>query len=337
MGSIPLRRKAPALPRTFGRRNLRIGEIVNLATLDVGTNTVLMLIAERDATGAVRTIADLSRITRLGRGVDSSGQLDHESAAQTLAAITEFAQRARALGAEKIVGVATAALRDVKDGRDFIAQVKARAGVDLEIITGETEAQLSYLAVVRGLALDPAAKLLIVDIGGGSTELIRAEPDRKLDLASLQLGSVRLTERLVHCDPPTAREAADLRLAIDEALHQLGWEFTPDIMVGLAGTVTTVCAVALGLASYDPKIVHGHRLSNDDVMATIRKFGAVPLAERKRLPGLEAGRADVIFAGAAILERIMCHFHMTEIVVNDQGVRWGLLWRTLDQSSTSSS
>ena len=294
-----------------------------------------MLVAERDAAGAVRMIADFARITRLGRGVDSSGRLDPESAAQTLAAIMEFAQKARDLGAEKIVGVATAALRDVSDGADFIGQVKARAGLDLEIITGETEAQLSYLAVTRGLQLDPAAKLLIVDIGGGSTELIRAEPGRKRDLVSLQIGSVRLTERLVHHDPPTAREAADLRLAVNEALQELGWEFTPDVMVGIAGTVTTVCAVGLGLATYDPKIVHGHRLSQDEVIATIAKFGALALAERKQLPGLEAGRADVIFAGAAILERIMGHFHLNKVVVSDQGVRWGLLWRTFDQLSSS--
>jgi exopolyphosphatase / guanosine-5'-triphosphate,3'-diphosphate pyrophosphatase len=312
-----------------------IGEIMKLATLDVGSNTVLMLIAERDATGAVHAIDELARITRLGRGVDSNRRLDHESAAQTLAAITEFAQRARAFGAEKIVAVATAALRDAKDGADFIALVKARAGIDLEIITGETEAQLSYLAVVRGLPLDPAAKLLIVDIGGGSTELIRAEPGRKLDLISLQLGSVRMTERFVHCDPPTAREAADLRLSVSDALQQPGWDFTADVMVGIAGTVTTVCAVTLGLATYDSKIVHGHRLSNDDVCAIIHKLGSVHLAERKLLPGLEAGRADVIFAGAAILERIMSHFHVTEVVVSDQGVRWGLLWRTLDQFPAS--
>jgi exopolyphosphatase/guanosine-5'-triphosphate,3'-diphosphate pyrophosphatase len=308
---------------------------VKLATLDVGTNTVLMLIAERDAAGAVHVIAELARITRLGRGVDSSGHLDPDSAAQTLAAITEFAQRARALGVEKILGVATAALRDARDGADFLAQVKARAGVELEIITGEIEAQLSYLAVVKGLALDPTAKILIVDIGGGSTELIRAEPGRKLELASLQLGSVRLTERIVHNDPPTAREAADLRLVIHDALQDLGWDFTPDVMVGIAGTVTTVCAVALGLAAYDPKIVHGHHLSHDDVIAAIAKFGAMPLTERKRLPGLEAARADVIFAGAAILERIMGHFHLAEVVVSDQGVRWGLLWRTLEQAPAS--
>jgi len=195
---------------------------VKIATLDVGTNTVLMLIAERDATGEVHQLANLSRITRLGRGVDSSGKLDPAAAAQTLAAITEFAQRARSLNVDKIIGVATAALRDVSDGAAFLAQVKAQAGVDLEIITGETEAQLEYLAVAKGLTLDPAAKALIVDIGGGSTELIRAQPGRKLDLVSLQIGSVRLTERLVHHDPPTAREAADLRLAINEALQDLG-------------------------------------------------------------------------------------------------------------------
>jgi exopolyphosphatase / guanosine-5'-triphosphate,3'-diphosphate pyrophosphatase len=294
-----------------------------------------MLVAERDTAGIVHTIADLSQITRLGRGVDSSGQLDPESAAQTLAAITEFAQKARDLGVEKIVGVATAALRDVRDGEEFIAKVKAQAAIDLEIITGKTEAELSYLAVIKGLPIDPAAKVLIVDIGGGSTELIRAEPGPKLDLVSLQIGSVRLTERHVHHDPPTAREAADLRLAVNSELQRLGWEFSPDTMVGIAGTVTTVCAVTLGLATYDSKIVHGHHLSHDDVMATIAKFGALPLAERKKLPGLQPARADVIFAGAAILERIMNHFHLNEVVVSDQGVRWGLLWRTLEQSFAS--
>ena len=307
---------------------------MKLATLDVGTNTVLMLVAERDVAGAVHAIADFERITRLGRGVDSSGRLDPEAAAQTLAAIVEFAQKARALGAEKIVGAATAALRDVSDGAEFIAQVKARAGIDLEIVTGETEAEFSYLAVSKGLQLDPIAKILIVDIGGGSTELIRAQPGRKLDLVSLQLGAVRLTERLVHHDPPTSREAADLRLAVNEALQHLAWYFAPDVMVGIAGTVTTVCAVKLGLTTYDPKIVHGYHLSHDDVMAALTKFGCLPLAERKKLPGLEAGRADVIFAGTAILERIMGHFHLNEVIVSDQGVRWGLLWRTLEQLSS---
>jgi exopolyphosphatase / guanosine-5'-triphosphate,3'-diphosphate pyrophosphatase len=308
---------------------LIIGEFVKLAALDVGSNTVLMLVAETAPDGSVNKLADLARITRLGRGVDASGKLDPGAAAQTLAAIVDFAGQARALGAEKILGVATAALRDAHDGADFITQVKASAGVDLEIISGAAEAELSWLAVARGLTLDPADKVLIVDIGGGSTELIRSEPGRKLDLVSLQLGSVRLTERLVHNDPPNAREAAGLRLAVDEALQELGWDFIPDVMVGIAGTVTTVCAVALGLQRYDAAVVHGHHLSRSEVLRAIGTFGALPLAERKKLPGLQEGRADVIFAGAAILERTMGHFKLDEVIVSDQGVRWGVIWREL--------
>jgi exopolyphosphatase / guanosine-5'-triphosphate,3'-diphosphate pyrophosphatase len=308
---------------------------VILGALDVGSNTVLMLVVETLADGSVRKLADLARITRLGRGVDATGKLHPDASAQTLAAIVEFVEQARALGAEKILSVATAALRDAQDGADFIARVKARAGIELEIISGASEAELSWLAASRGLSLDPADKVLIVDIGGGSTELIRSEPGRKLDPVSLQIGSVRLTERLVRHDPPNAREATELRIAIDDALQTIGWDFTPDVMVGIAGTVTTVCAVALGMANYDSATVHGHHLSHSEVLRVIGLFGAVPLEERKKLPGLQEGRADVIFAGAAILERVMGHFHLGEVIVSDQGVRWGLIWRERARAEAS--
>jgi exopolyphosphatase/guanosine-5'-triphosphate,3'-diphosphate pyrophosphatase len=305
---------------------------MKLAALDVGTNTVLMLVVERTADGRINTLADMSRITRLGRGVDASGALDPEAIERTLDAIAEFAEKARSLGAEKILTAATSASRDAKNGPEFLAAVKARAGLDLEIISGEDEARLSYLATVKSLQLDPASKILIVDIGGGSTELIRAQPGRKLEVISLQIGSVRLTERLIHHDPPQAREAAELRLAADEALRNLGWEYQPDALVGIAGTVTTICAVALGMEKYDAAVVHGHRLTEAQVLETIGRLGAVPLEERKRIPGMEPGRADVIFAGAAILERVMAHFHAREVIVSDRGVRWGLVWRELEGS-----
>ena len=308
---------------------------MKLGALDVGSNTVLMLVAEATPPATVTKIAELSRITRLGRGVDANGALDPEAAARTLETIDEFAARARELGAERILAVATAALRDARDGPEFIARVKQRAGVELEIVSGESEARLAWLAAIRGLKLDPAARLLVVDIGGGSTELIRSAPGGAPTLISLQLGSVRLTERIVRHDPPTAREAADLRLACDEALRALGGDFTPSVMVGIAGTVTTVCAVALGLKHYDAAIVHGYRLTLNQTLGALARFGAVPLAERRQLPGLEPGRADVIFAGAAILERVMAHFGLSEVIVSDQGVRWGLMWRTLDETGGS--
>jgi exopolyphosphatase / guanosine-5'-triphosphate,3'-diphosphate pyrophosphatase len=303
---------------------------VKLAALDVGTNTVLMLVVESVPGGEVRSLADFSKITRLGRGVDANGKFDPSAMADTLDAIADFVDRARDLGAEKILGVATSAVRDAADGKEFLAQVKQRTAVDLEVISGETEAQLSWLAVKNGLKLDPADRVLIVDVGGGSTELIRAEPGRKLDLVSLQIGSVRLTERLVHHDPPIAREAADLRLAVDEALRELNWDFQPDTMVGIAGTVTTVCAVTLSLEKYDSATVHGYRLSHQEVLAALTKLALLPLDQRKKIPGVEPGRADVIFAGAAILERVMALFGLDHVIVSDQGVRWGLIWRQLE-------
>jgi exopolyphosphatase / guanosine-5'-triphosphate,3'-diphosphate pyrophosphatase len=306
---------------------------MKLATFDIGSNTVLMLAVEVGAGGKPRVLAERSRITRLGRGVDATGRLDPDSAARTLAAIEEFAAEARALGADRIVAAATAALRDAADGAEFIARVKERAGVALEIIPGLEEARLSHLAVVRGLSIDPRAPLLILDIGGGSTEFIRAEPGRELQMKSLQIGSVRLTERCIRSDPPSPADLAALHAAIDEALATLSWDFRPQVTVGIAGTVTTICAVVLGMTTYDAGAVHGHVLSRADVERALGMFGARALAERRKLPGLVEGRADVIFAGAAILERAMTRFGAESVVVSDQGVRWGLVWREIDRAA----
>jgi exopolyphosphatase/guanosine-5'-triphosphate,3'-diphosphate pyrophosphatase len=300
--------------------------------LDVGTNTVLMLVARLDANGSVTPLADLSRITRLGRGVDRSGALDPDAATRTFDAIVEFVEQARKLGATKILTAATATMRDVRDGAAFVERVRERTGVTLEIISGDTEAELSYFAVAHGLPVKPDEKLLIIDIGGGSTEFIRVEPGSPLAKKSLQIGSVRLTERIVRHDPPSSEEAAELRDAVDRAVAELGWaSFHPDRMVGIAGTVTTVCAVALKLSTYDHAKVHGHELTRTEVAAALDQFGRLPLADRKRLAGLVEGRADVIFAGTAILLRAMKLFGADRVLVSDQGVRWGLMYRELSR------
>jgi exopolyphosphatase/guanosine-5'-triphosphate,3'-diphosphate pyrophosphatase len=313
---------------------------MKIGALDVGTNTVLMLVAETTPAGGARRVIDLARITRLGRGVDQSHRLDPAAALRTLDTIAEFVEQARAAGAEKILAAGTATLRDAADGETFIRRVRERTGIELEIISGETEAWLSYLAVMRGLNLDPAKRLLVIDIGGGSTEFIRADPNPSLPaagpcasglrMASVQIGSVRLTERVIHHDPPTAREAADLRLAIDAELQSLDWKLETDILVGIAGTVTTVCAIALEMEKYEPDRVHGYRLSRADVERVLAMLGSVPVDERRKIKGLDPARADVIFAGAAILERVMIEADAQSVVVSDQGVRWGLVWRELD-------
>ena len=308
---------------------------MKLAAFDVGSNTVLMLVVESGTDEKPRVLADLSRITRLGRGVDARGRLDPESAALTLDTITEFTQQATELGAEKIVGVATAALRDAADGPDFLRDVKQHAGVTLEVISGQTEAQLSYLSTQKGLGLGTAEKLLIVDIGGGSTELIRAEPDRALEVISLQIGSVRLTERVIRHDPPLTSEAENLQAAADRALRQLGWSYRPTRMVGIAGTVTTLCAIKIGLKRYSSDAVHGYRLGAAEISGLTELLGSMPLEQRRQLPGMEPGRADVLFAGGIILQRVMNYFECGEVIVSDQGVRWGLMWREIERGPGS--
>jgi len=303
---------------------------VKLATFDVGTNTVLMLVVESDATGKPNAILERSRITRLGKGVDRTGTLDKETSRLTLDTIAEFADAARAAGAEKFIAAATSALRDAADGADFVQRVKETAGVDLKVIPGSEEADLSRLAVKRSLNLSSDLRLLIADIGGGSTELIRSEPGRELASVSLQIGSVRLTERIIQHDPPSKEEIDKLAAAIDEQLEKLGWSFHPDVLVGIAGTVTTIAAVALGMRDYDAARVQGHVLLREEVSAIVKRFGEATLAERKRIPGVLEARADVIFAGSMILERVMKHFNVGHVIVSDQGVRWGLAWRELE-------
>ncbi len=303
---------------------------MKIAALDVGSNTVLMLVVECGADEQVRVLADMARITRLGRGVDATGHLDPQSAARTLDTIAEFMDRARSLGAEHIAGVATAGLRDASDGPDFLANVQQRTGLSLEIISGQTEAQLSYLSTQKGLGINPAERLLIVDIGGGSTELIRAASGQAQEVVSLQLGSVRLTERIIHHDPPSPSERETLQALVDTSVRDLGWSYRPDKVVGIAGTVTTLCAISLGIEQYSPERVHGFRLMATEVLRLIELLGSIPLERRKQLPGMEPARADVLFAGAIILERVMNHFESGELVVSDQGVRWGLMWRELE-------
>src|SRR5579875_660222 len=300
-----------------------------VAALDVGSNTVLMLVADLSA-GRVRPLAELLKITRLGRGVDRTGMLDAGTASLTLAAIAEFVDKARALGAQKILTAATAALRDARNGPEFIEQVRLRTGVALEIISGRTEAQLNFLAAVHGLGIDPAQAMLIVDIGGGSTELIRCESGAAAALVSLQIGSVRLTERFIRHDPPTSEEQARIYAAVKQQLERLGWkDFRPRRLIGVAGTVTTVAAVASGWHSPDHSAIHGYQLTKKQVADTARLFFGLTVEQRKQLPGMIAGRADVICAGGAILDCIVESFSAATVTVSDQGVRWGLVYREL--------
>jgi len=294
---------------------------VRVAAVDVGTNTVLLLVAER-VDGKLRAVVERAEITRLGKGVDKSGALDGDAIERTLAVLARYGEEARALGVERAGAVGTQALREAKNGGEFLQRARAALGFAVEVIGGEREAELSWGAVAASFPLAPGRTRAVVDIGGGSTEIDfgGARLERAI---SLPIGSVRLTERLLHHDPPSDDERAALAAAVDDALARAPSP-EADELVGVAGTVTTLCAISLGLVDYDGARVHGARLARDEVERIVDRLGQTPLADRRRTPGLDPARADVIYAGGVILARLLARARAESLTVSDRGIRWGL-------------
>jgi exopolyphosphatase / guanosine-5'-triphosphate,3'-diphosphate pyrophosphatase len=285
--------------------------VTRVAAIDCGTNSIRLLVADadRDGDGATR-LTDVERrmeIVRLGQGVDRTGRLDPAALDRTLAAARDYADRCQAHGVERIRFVATSATRDAENRQDFVDGVRDALGVVPEVISGREEAALSFAGAVS--VLDPShdGPYLVVDIGGGSTELVLGErsPEEAL---SIDIGCVRLTERHLRTDPPTAAEEeaarADVRRMLDDAsaVVQLGRART---LVGLAGSVTTVTAHALGLPAYDPTAIDGAALDVADVLAACSSLLHASHAERAALGFMHPGRVDVIGAGALVWSEIV--------------------------------
>lgn len=304
-----------------------------LAAVDVGTNSVLLLVAERGPDGVLRPVREEADITRLGRGVDRTGLLSPEGMEATLEVLERYGMLARKDGARALVVTATSAARDARNGAEFLARARERTGAAVEILPGDEEARLSYLAVAQDFAAEAGeAGLLAIDVGGGSTELVHGRGRTVLFRVSLDVGSVRLTERCVASDPPTAEEQEAVRTAVREALAGLP-RFPPNVrVVGVAGTVTSLFALAHGIEPYDAARVHGGWLPLDEVERVRARLCAVTLAVRRTLPGLQPKRADVLPAGALLFETALRHLNAPGARVSDRGLRWGVLldrWETL--------
>lgn len=294
------------------------------AAIDVGTNSVLLLVAERRPDGRLVAVEERAEITRLGRGVDATRRLDPEAIEETLKVLEAYAKDARELGAEDLVVSATSAARDASNGREFLDGARARAGVTVEIISGDEEARLSFASAWADFGA--GAPLVVLDIGGGSTEFIFGDAGGQLGWRkSFDVGSVRLTERLLAGDPPTADELGRARAALTETFAGLPATPAGARLVGVAGTVTTLLAVARTIEPYDAALVHGATLSRDDVAHTVSRLAALPVRLRRTIPGLQPKRADVIVAGGLVLEAAMDALRVSEVVVSDRGLRWGLL------------
>jgi exopolyphosphatase / guanosine-5'-triphosphate,3'-diphosphate pyrophosphatase len=300
--------------------------MTRLAAVDVGTNSVLLLVAERGPDGVVRPVREEADITRLGRGVDRTGLLSPEGMKATLDVLERYGSLAREAGARALVVTATSAARDARNGSEFLARARERTGAEVEILSGAEEARLSYLAVAHDFAAEAGqAGLLAIDVGGGSTEFVHGRGRTVLFQASLDVGSVRLTERCVGSDPPSAGDQEAVRAAVREALATLPG-FPPGVrVVGVAGTVTSLFALAHGIHPYDASRVHGGWLSLEEVERVSARLCSVPLAVRRTLPGLQPKRADVLPAGALLFETALRHLGATGARVSDRGLRWGVL------------
>lgn len=305
-----------------------------LAFIDIGTNTILCLIAELKNDGSFDVLDDLAEITRLGQGVHQTRQINPEGEERSFKVLERYLERCKGLNVEEIIVVGTSALRDARNSAAVCARFKEQLGLDVRVISGDEEAAYSFLAVQRGLPLKQQ-ELLVIDVGGGSTEFIRGNEAGVSQAVSINIGSVRLTEQFLHSDPVQEEECEKMMAAVERALAQLPRPWLKDssilTLIGIAGTCTTLAAVEKKLTNYSHSEVHGGLLTLDEVRRQIELFQSKPIEERKAIPGLEPKRADVILAGACLIEKIMTLFHSERIIVSDHGVRYGLLHACLKQ------
>lgn len=306
---------------------------LKLAGIDIGTNTLRLLIAEYSADGKYRTLESGRHIVRLGEGMSSAGRLKDEAMDRVLRVLKEFAAKCSENHVNGIYAVATSAVRDAANGPDFISRVKNETGIDVSIISGEEEARLTMLGVSSALDIS-GHDALLMDIGGGSTELIMVSNGDIEFRKSTDIGVVRFTEQYIESDPPEAKDLELLEKAIEDRLMReecfinlrnsgrvtAGVEF-----IGTAGTVTTLAAIDQKMMAYDPKKVNGYRMSRDSVKNILNMLSGMTNKERMDLPGIESGREDLIVAGALVTCKVMEWFGFDEMTVCDAGLREGLV------------
>jgi exopolyphosphatase/guanosine-5'-triphosphate,3'-diphosphate pyrophosphatase len=296
---------------------------VRVAAVDCGTNSIRLLVADLEGPEKKDVHREM-RVVRLGEGVDRTGLLAPAALERTRAAARDYATTCRDLGVERTRFVATSATRDAGNRGDFVALVQDAFGIEPEVVSGDEEAALSFLGATRGLVAEPP--FLVVDIGGGSTELVLGT-DRVEAAASVDVGCVRLTERHLRDDPPGPEQVAAALADVERALAAAARLVPVDrarTAVGLAGSVTTVAAMALGLPSYQPERIHLSRISAQDVRAVTDRLLSMTRAERAEVPSMHPGRVDVIGGGALVLRAVVDRFGLEEVLVSESDILDGI-------------
>ena len=302
--------------------------MVRVAAIDCGTNSIRLLIADI-TNGALTDVVRTMVIVRLGEGVDKTGEFSQAALERTFAAIETFAELISKHQPEQVRFVATSASRDVSNRDEFVDGVASRLGIEPDIISGDEEAALSFLGATADLVNEnnpPTAPYLVVDIGGGSTEFVLGSTAPTAAI-STNVGCVRMTERHLISDPATPQQIAAATSDIDAAID-LAYAAVPiaqaNSLIGLAGSVTTVAAIALGLSEYDSTAIHGSRISAQDVHRVTQDLLAMTRAERAKLGPMHEGRIDVIGSGALVLDRIMIRTGLKQVVVSERDILDGI-------------
>jgi exopolyphosphatase / guanosine-5'-triphosphate,3'-diphosphate pyrophosphatase len=294
---------------------------MRIATIDIGTNSVVLLVAEK--TGRTFTpILERAEITRLGRGVDKTKTLSAEAISETVMAVRTFAVESRALGVDHILAVTTSAARDASNGHQFIDTVFSICGLKVEIISGEEEARLSFLSVSGEFGSEQG--VVVLDIGGGSTEFIFGNKNGIDFRQSFNVGSVRMTERFIKSAPAITTELVALNAHLKSMFASVPKSSLE--LVAVAGTATTVCAMIHEVDPYDSKKIHGVKLSKMQILTLAVQLAALSNEEKMKLKGLSPKRADVILAGISVLLESMNAIGAAQVTISDRGLRWGLLY-----------
>ena len=290
--------------------------MTRVAAVDLGTNSTRLLVADVDD-GRLEEIARRLTITRLGEGVDVRRRLLPVPIARVRNCLTDYRRELEALGAERTLAIATSAVRDAENGEAFLGEIEWSYGFTTRLLAGEEEAAMMVRGVTAGRP--PLDDVLVVDIGGGSTELVLAADGEVATATSLDVGCVRLTERFLGSDPPSRPELAAAGAYVRSLLPQL----EAASAIGVAGTVTTLATLDLGDGEYDPARTHGHRLQLAAVEEQLERLAAMTLDERLAVPGIEPGRAPVIVAGIVVLREVMTNYGLAEIEVSERDILHG--------------
>ena len=306
---------------------------MRVAGIDCGTNSIRLLVADV-VDGRLVDVIRRMEIVRLGEGVDRTGRFSDGALARTFAVLDDYAALIRSLGAEPVRMVATSATRDAANRDVFIDGVRERIGVEPDVVSGDEEAALSFTGATGDLsAAEAAAPYLVCDIGGGSTEFVLGDASGPLASRSVDIGCVRMTERHLHDDPPTTAQVAEARADIEHALAMVA-ETVPvqqaASLIGLAGSVTTVTALALGLEAYDPLRIHHAHISATDVRAVAESLLGMTHTQRAALAVMHPGRVDVIGAGALVLDEIVRWGSFTEVIASEHDILDGIALSVAD-------